>query len=350
VSNGNVSSANLSTTSYTWGGLAPGTYMCFTITAKNSAGQSPWSPYACTITFVPAPTNVTAVATSAGNIHVTWSDSAAGAHFVVSNGNVSAADTVVGATSYDWSGLAPGTYMCFTVAAKQGYGQSPWSLPYACATTPGGDPWEQPVDWFGHATSGDHGDPINVILTATSTVSLDTLYNALHSLPGRTLYDPVSNQNKANQAWWKVQIIINKIPTNTNCINPLTANVDDLRLPIVDDYTEQQFSAREGGCLAVAYEGVDHFRGWQQDTTGAWFIAASTENACVSVIPPYATHCVISYDNGRDELVSDIQSAASANHWPISVQHISEYAAGSVSQPDGSSPTYNGQVAVISLG
>jgi hypothetical protein len=344
VSNGNVSSANLAATSYNWGGLAPGTYMCFTITAKNSAGQSPWSPYACTITLVPTPTNVTAVATSAGNIHVTWSDSAAGAHFVVSNGNVSAADTAVGATSYDWSGLAPGTYMCFTVAAKQGYGQSPWSLPYACATTPGGDPWEQPVFWLTDAASGYHGDPINVILTATSTVSLDTLYSALHSLPGRTLYDPIAKQNKPNQAWWQVQIM--PPLTNDKCISALTANVDDLRLPIVDDPVSQQFSAREGGCLALLYDNVDHFRGWQQNTTGAWFIAASTEYACLA----NRNHCITGYDVGRDELVTDIQAAASANHWPIAVKYTSEYPAGSVTQPDGSSPTYDGQVAVISLG
>ena len=32
---------------YTWGGLAPSTYKCFTITAKNASGQSPWAPWAC---------------------------------------------------------------------------------------------------------------------------------------------------------------------------------------------------------------------------------------------------------------------------------------------------------------
>jgi hypothetical protein len=52
VSNGNVSSANLSagTTSYDWGGLSSGTYMCFTVTAKTATTQSAWSAYACATT------------------------------------------------------------------------------------------------------------------------------------------------------------------------------------------------------------------------------------------------------------------------------------------------------------
>jgi hypothetical protein len=140
VSNGNVSSADLpaGTTSYNWGGLAQGTYMCFTVAAKNTSGQSAWSPYACaTIPYVPpAPTGVAAAATDSATIHVSWTDNSGGtAKYVVSNGNVSSADLPAGTTSYDWSGLSPGTYMCFTVAAKNTSGQSAWS-PYACATTP----------------------------------------------------------------------------------------------------------------------------------------------------------------------------------------------------------------------
>ena len=42
-------------TSYTWGDLSPGTYMCFRILAYNSAGDSAWDPdvspyYVCTTT------------------------------------------------------------------------------------------------------------------------------------------------------------------------------------------------------------------------------------------------------------------------------------------------------------
>jgi Peptidase A4 family len=47
--------AGADSTSYTWGGLAPGTYMCFKIRAYNSTGDSAWYPdfspwYVCTTT------------------------------------------------------------------------------------------------------------------------------------------------------------------------------------------------------------------------------------------------------------------------------------------------------------
>jgi Fibronectin type III domain len=59
--NNGVTSRNVAanSTTYTWGGLAPGTYMCFKIRSYNSAGDSAWVPkvspwYVCTTT--PKPT------------------------------------------------------------------------------------------------------------------------------------------------------------------------------------------------------------------------------------------------------------------------------------------------------
>ena len=137
VSNGSISSPDLTSTNYDWSGLAPGTYMCFTVTAKNSLGQSPWSPYACATTPLNTPGPVTAVPTSAFNIHVSWGGVTGATSYVVSNGSASSPD--LGTTSYDWYGLTPGTYMCFTIAAKNSLTQSPWSS-YACTTTPS-TPW-----------------------------------------------------------------------------------------------------------------------------------------------------------------------------------------------------------------
>jgi hypothetical protein len=134
VSNGNVSSADVTTTSYDWGGLQPGTYMCFTVAAKNSAGQSAWSSYACATTPVPAPTGLSATP-SITRVHLSWADGSGAGLFLVSNGE----ETVeVLGTSYDWAGLNVGKYMCFTVAAEQGDGVSPWT-PYACTVTTTGD-------------------------------------------------------------------------------------------------------------------------------------------------------------------------------------------------------------------
>lgn len=56
INNGVVSNyAGPNSRSYTWGGLAPDTYMCFKIRAYNSAGDSNWDPnvspwYVCTTT------------------------------------------------------------------------------------------------------------------------------------------------------------------------------------------------------------------------------------------------------------------------------------------------------------
>jgi hypothetical protein len=56
ISNGVTSTdVGADSTSYTWGGLSPGTYMCFKILAYNSAGDSAWDPdvspwYVCTTT------------------------------------------------------------------------------------------------------------------------------------------------------------------------------------------------------------------------------------------------------------------------------------------------------------
>jgi hypothetical protein len=56
VNNGVVSKrVGANTATYTWGGLAPGTYMCFRVRAYNSTGASAWDPnvspwYLCTTT------------------------------------------------------------------------------------------------------------------------------------------------------------------------------------------------------------------------------------------------------------------------------------------------------------
>jgi hypothetical protein len=135
VSNGNTSTGNLTSTSYNWVGLTPGTYMCFTVTAKNSAGQSAWSPYACTTTTVPTPANVTATTNNPGFFHITWTTIDSKAQYVVTNGNTTNGPYQAGTSATDWGVGTPGTYMCFAVAAKEGNGQSPWS-PYSCGTTP----------------------------------------------------------------------------------------------------------------------------------------------------------------------------------------------------------------------
>jgi lysophospholipase L1-like esterase len=126
---------------YNWIGLTPGTNMCFEVQAQGVSASSPWSASACATTTVPSPTNLTAVATSAGNIHLSWSDPSGGAaNFVIGNGTGTQMFIPPKTTSADWGfeanpeALTAGTSMCFTVIAEQGSGQSAPSS-QACATT-----------------------------------------------------------------------------------------------------------------------------------------------------------------------------------------------------------------------
>jgi hypothetical protein len=139
VSNGNVSAPTLpyGSTSYDWTGLAPGTYMCFTVKGVNSAGtSSAWSPYSCVTTPVPTPTNVVATATSPNTVQVSWADQTGGtAKYAVFNGDTTSATLPAGTTSYTWSGLTSNQYMCFQATAV-GANASSTPSPYSCVTTP----------------------------------------------------------------------------------------------------------------------------------------------------------------------------------------------------------------------
>ncbi|BCJ75852.1 hypothetical protein CS0771_53960 [Catellatospora sp. IY07-71] len=138
ISNGSTSQVvGANSTTFTWGGLANGTYMCFRVRSYNLAGYSAWTAYACTTTpTVPAaPTSPYAIALSSSQINVSWSDRSSNeTSFQIYNG-VTTVTVGANVTNYTWGGLAAGTYMCFSVRAVSLAGASAWT-PYACATTP----------------------------------------------------------------------------------------------------------------------------------------------------------------------------------------------------------------------
>jgi serine/threonine protein kinase len=154
ISNGVTSTdVGADSTSYTWGGLSPGTYMCFKILAYNSAGDSAWDPdvspwYVCTTTprspgptsAPAAPSNLTVTAVGPNDIELSWQvNSGDQTGLEISNG-VTSTDVGADSTSYTWGGLSPGTYMCFKILAYNSAGDSAWdpdvSPWYVCTTTP----------------------------------------------------------------------------------------------------------------------------------------------------------------------------------------------------------------------
>lgn len=198
------------------------------------------------------------------------------------------------------------------------------------------------ANWRAHFTAGDQGDVINVVLSRSSTVGMPALIAALSTLQGRNfgvtipIYLP----------WTQVYGTTTPLDTGGwpagKCINWLTANVQSSGGSPV----QQQYSMREGGCstLGLTAYGVDHFRAWQQSSTTAWFIAASTEHVCNT------THCIVSYNDGRDFLVAAIRQAAAASGWSVRTDNATPYGgAGSVTNPDGSTAPYDGHVTIITL-
>ncbi|HEV2377600.1 MAG TPA: DUF3990 domain-containing protein, partial [Streptosporangiaceae bacterium] len=151
ISNGTTTQTTAAgAASFDWGGVAPGTEMCFQIRAISATGSSsrwiPGSPGECESTppssAVPPspPTQFTAVATASHLTELDWTDNTGGrAIYQISNGTASMM-TNAGDTIFDWGAESPGTKTCFTIRAITFNGASPWvpggSSGAVCATTP----------------------------------------------------------------------------------------------------------------------------------------------------------------------------------------------------------------------
>jgi hypothetical protein len=276
----------------------------------------------CAYFSLSPPVNVSARALDALDASITWTDQTGGqAEYVVTNGSYNSKLLPAGSTSYTWPVLYAATYGCYQVAAIEGGVQSAWSSA-ACTTTADFDP---PSNWI--ATSDSAGstpsDPINIVLTAASTVSFDDLFTQLQKVPG---------PNGWNWTETFSPVVQPDFPNN-QCTNPVYADIRN------NYWAQQTRAARQGGCdlVAMATSGIDHFRVWEYYPGGS-YIAASTEHVCG------LDHCPLSFDDGRNVLVIDIQTAAAAMNWKYT--QIVEQAYGS-SLINGVS--YDGKVYLITL-
>lgn len=226
VTNDVTSTAQLTygTTSYTWGSLVPGTYMCFAVQAVNSAGtSSAWSsPWACATTPVPVATGVTATATGPAEIALKWTDNTGGtAKYLVTDGAGNYSPTLpAGTTSYTWTtGLASNTYKCLAVLAEGPNASSGWSQ-WACATTP----WSET-------------DARNDLLSHLASTPL-SLKNALHDDKGNTMDTAKVIQTSPGNylAVYATGNVI-KLATSTDLLN--WHYVNDLDTPATQPYIAQ---------------------------------------------------------------------------------------------------------------
>jgi hypothetical protein len=276
------------------------------------------------------PVDVYAYPITTHQVEVTWYDQTGGqAQYLVTNGNSNSSLLPMGTTSITWN-INPGQYMCFAVAAYEGGSYSAWS-PYYCLTAP---IYDIPYSWFGSTSSSGspETDPINMILSSASTVSLGQLYNALNALPGR------QGTNGLGQTVYAQWIRVYSPVELTNlgagyCSNTIDADISGT-------WRGEDFTAREFGCSLTVYDPfsspLNHFRAWNYD--GVSYIAASTENVCGF------NHCPVSFNDGRDLLLPQIEQAAANNGWTVSVQYVSEYGGGNFN-----GAPFDGTVDVVTI-
>lgn len=204
-------------------------------------------------------------------------------------------------------------------------------------------------------------EPLNVVISARSTVTLAQIQQALGSN-----WKTVSTATEVSVAGIHVK-----------CISVEKANVDG------KGYAPEEQSWRLGGCLKgneLSLSGNElHVRWWSQavpgSSRGAWFAAASYETMCVDrdgrlrpasaskawtiLHPGAAYHCVdggqgtftARHPNGYDDAATDftgaVEAAATARGWKATVQLITRPAEG-IDLGEGKIP-FSTKVYVITI-
>jgi len=150
------------------------------------------------------------------------------------------------------------------------------TVPFVSPTSTGGSQLD---------VSGGLGEPLNVIISALSSPAILT---------------------KAGLEKWALSIGFSKECLGLHIGNPQTANLGDGRGQTNElGVRRQDFSESLFGSCIESITGGNHYRFWQQSTTGAWFLAVSEEE-------PSSQHHMIKpngYDIGRDTLVAEALSA-----------------------------------------
>lgn len=211
--------------------------------------------------------------------------------------------------------------------------------------------WDVPSRWTGKS-GGKVTDVLNLIVCLGPNASWTRVFEQLAALPGRR-FDRVFPLPDYVAPWRRVYHPVS-LPffSGSRCINPVTVNVNFYG----DQF--QDFSAREGGCNFVSSfgrvrgdGGFNHFRAWRQRGSGAWFIGASTEEFCISVFPQQgASHCIVSYNDGRNLLVGNLAAAARKGGWRFQNYRFRAYAPGSIEQLDRRRTPYDGYVNLVLIG
>jgi chitinase len=145
VYRGGVVAGSPTATSFTVGGLSPGTAYSFTVRARDNAGNpsaqsAPLSvstnPPASCATLPSVPTGLTSPSKTDTSVTLAWNASNPGANCTVQyrvfRGGTQVTQTA--STSHTVGGLSPSTTYSFTVGAINGFGSSAQSAPFSVTT------------------------------------------------------------------------------------------------------------------------------------------------------------------------------------------------------------------------
>jgi hypothetical protein len=136
VVGGNLNNFSTTDTSVTDTGLTPKKQYCYSVTVDDRG-----TGRACARTpekQPPPPTGVSATAESSRAIVIKWNAAPRATGYDVEKASPTPEETdSTTGTSFSWSGLDSGTRYCFRVRSTNSGGQSDWTSPPTCATTPG---------------------------------------------------------------------------------------------------------------------------------------------------------------------------------------------------------------------
>jgi hypothetical protein len=228
------------------------------------------------------------------------------------------------------NGSLSGDYTAYTSAGPPQSGT--WTAsPGKCTK-----PYSSPASWNTERVVSDvpgiadYIEPINVVISACSTVLLSDIQSAL------------GNWETTYSTWQDVDGL------HFKCISPENANVTG------HGYVPQEFAWRLYGCAwgngASLIGTENHVRIWNQPATdssvGAWFVTASYETACVAINTKLFTlksegnnvkstmkfwHCVDGgpgsfgtdgYGRGARDFATAIVNAARQHGWSVSVKAV----------------------------
>jgi hypothetical protein len=194
-----------------------------------------------------------------------------------------------------------------------------------------------PADWNAHSiTDPSAMEPLNVIISANSTVPLATILGGL--LPP-----------------WESVSIGTPFTKPHGCMSEETADVTGgTQVPQAQSWRLQGCAG--GNILALA--GLEnHIRIWNQplpgSAAGAWFITASLEHTCFT--PPF--HCIDEdgYNDGAIKFVAAIISAGRHHGWTVKTRPDPRVSGSGGTGADSgagtglNSITYSGDVEVVTV-